>query len=253
MPFTQLGPEEDRYGPLYEPFGQNREGYRYRQYRRRTDGMRCVLIPAAEVQIGRNGPDVKADQQPAHRVHLSSFLMDAEPASNAAYARFLNSLGKLPLSVLAEWCGVADMDKRRAQFPLKQGRRGWEPLPGTKRQPMILVSWFGANAYSLWAHCLDWRCYRGDETIPQELSNVHIKAAAPQDDWMYSRLPSEVQWEYAARGGETLRVPMEEKAALARHAVGNTYTADTLPAASVNEKLGMSPFGLHHMAGNVWQ
>jgi len=37
------------------------------------------------------------------------------------------------------------------------------------------------------------------------------------------------------------------------HAPEERYTATTLPMAAVNEKMGMSPFGLHHMAGNVWQ
>ena len=38
-----------------------------------------------------------------------------------------------------------------------------------------------------------------------------------------------------------------------QHRKGATYRADTLPMADVNAELGMSPFGLHHMAGNVWQ
>ena len=38
-----------------------------------------------------------------------------------------------------------------------------------------------------------------------------------------------------------------------QHRKGMTYRADTLPMADVNDELGMSPFGLHHMAGNVWQ
>jgi len=40
---------------------------------------------------------------------------------------------------------------------------------------------------------------------------------------------------------------------VACHVAGAAYTVDTLPAARVSERLGMSPFGLHHMAGNVWQ
>jgi formylglycine-generating enzyme len=38
-----------------------------------------------------------------------------------------------------------------------------------------------------------------------------------------------------------------------QHRRGASYQADTLPMADVNAALGTSPFGLHHMAGNVWQ
>jgi len=244
VPFTQLGPapEKGRRGPLYEPLGPNREGYD--EYRRRTDGMRCVLIPADLTKLGTNAPDARADQRPQHTVHLTEFLMDAEPVSHAAFARFLNSLREVPPPILAEWCGVADDEKRGAQYALYRDRHGWKPTPGTERQPMILVSWFGANAYSLWAHGLDWRLYRSEGTMP-ERGPCH--------------LPSEAQWEYAARGGEALRVPPDHglveasNARVAQHTAGADFQADSLPAAQVSVRLGMSPFGLHHMAGNVWQ
>ena len=243
VPFTQLGSEEERNGPLYQSLGQNREGYA--EYRRRTDGMRCVLIPADLTQIGTNAPNALADQRPAHGVRLSEFLMDAEPVSNAAYCRFLNSVGDVLPSMLTDWCGVGDGDKRKPQFALRRGRRGWTPTPGTERQPMILVSWWGANAYSLWANGLDWCLYRADKTMLADGNPCY--------------LPTEAQWEYAARGGETPRVlpdsssETEATARVAQHTVGANYQVDTLPVARVSERLGMSPFGLHHMAGNVWQ
>jgi len=115
---------------------------------------------------------------------------------------------------------------------------GWEPVAGTERFPMILVSWFGANAYSLWVNRRDWRGYRDDEG---------------------SCLPSEAQWEYAARGAERRTWPWGEWEPTAnlmrfgRHEAGRKYEARTMPLAEVNEQLGVSPFGLRHMAGNVWQ
>ena len=107
---------------------------------------------------------------------------------------------------------------------------------------MILVSWFGANAYSLWANGCDWTNFQDqDEGIPRCF------------------LPSETQWEYAARGsrfqafpwGNT--APSHQQMVYRLHRRSMTYKVETLPLANVNEQLGMSPFGLHHMAGNVWQ
>ena len=261
VPFTQLGGRLSARdwldGRLFEPLGRNREGYL--QYRRHTDGMRCIVVPEGETQLGSDEAGALPDQQPSHRVSLQPFLIDAEPVSVTAFALFLNSVGRLSSAVLGEWCLFSRVDRRGSYFPLKQTWRGWKPLPGTERQPIILVSWYGANAYSLWANRRDWRLYRGDGAVPEELRKTGVAADPPPEEWLESFLPSEAQWEYAARGPEGRRYrwgdeePTAEQLRVARHVAGEAYTAETLPAAGVSERLGMSPFGLHHMAGNIWQ
>jgi acyl carrier protein len=266
-PFTQLcgtlPSSAWRSEPLYAPLGINREGYS--QFLRRTDGMRCVLIPRAEVVLGSSEPETFSDQQPSHSASLSEFLIDAEPVSNTAYARFLNSVAPIEPGILQEWCGVKSSDKRAQHFSLQWSRGKWQPLPKTERQPMILVSWFGANAYSLWANGLDWRYYHGDGTVDVRLQALHTsfnpseQVTTTLEAAGWSCLPSEAQWEYAARGNLPRRFPWGDGLATPellrteRHQVGAAYTADSLPAENVSARLGMSPFGLHHMAGNVWQ
>jgi acyl carrier protein len=261
LPPTQLGGRLPHHqwpsDPLYEPLATNREGYP--EYRRGTDGMRCVLVPGDEAWIGSVDPEVLPDQLPLHPVRLSPFLMDAEPVSNAAFARFLNSVGPVAPWVLNEWCVHEPDDRRGSHFALRRSGHGWKPVLGTEQQPVILVSWYGANAYSLWANGRDYWYYRGPDTIPVDPDRRAAHALPPPREWQGSFLPSEAQWEYAARGAEPRDYPWgdgpatAERARVARHAVGMTYTADTLSAARVSERLGMSPFGLHHMAGNVWQ
>jgi acyl carrier protein len=243
VPFTQYGPDPMRNShwtsPLYRTMEPNREGFR--QVQRLTDGMRCVLIPEAEVWIGCDGPSMAQDQRPVHRVHLNAFIIDAEPVSCVAYARFLNTVGPVEASILEEWCAVEAKDHRRDQFPLRKTRKGWFPVPGMDEQPMILVSWLGVNAYALWAHQQDWKAYRTDTPC---------------------FLPTEAQWEYAARGpeaashpynGQNQEDPSCRMGVTGKHRAGTDYTASTFPAARVCERRGMSPFGLHHMGGNVWQ
>ena len=204
-------------------------------FRRCSDGMRCVLLPSAEAEIGSSGPESLRDEQPVHVVGLDSFLIDAEPVSTTAFCRFLNSVDASETD-LSDWLLLDPEDDRMQQVQVEKTEGQWHPVVGTERVPMVLVSWFGANAYSLWANSGDWRGYRDE-----------------------GHLPSEAQWEYAARG-PCSQTPVRESAAsaiqrmrCAQHERGNTYRPEQLPMSAVNEALGMSPFGLHHMAGNVWQ
>lgn len=162
--------------------------------------------------------------------------------STTAYCRFLNSIGTVHPDVLRDWFVLDQEDNRNEHMLIAATEGEWRPLPGTERLPMILVSWFGANAYSLWANGRHWDEYR-DEAGKEPAS----------------LLPTEAQWEYAARGaryqpfpwGDAL--PSPEKMGYGQHRRSATYRTDTLPLAEVNEELGMSPLGLHHMAGNIWQ
>lgn len=243
VPFTQLGGRWEGRPPdgsgLFEPIDSDQP---LPQYRRRSDGMRCVKIPSAAVEIGCDSPDALPDEQPQHVVHLDSFLIDAEPVSTTAYCRFLNSAGPVAPEVLRDWFLLDPEDDRNEHALISVGDTGWRPLPGSERWPMILVSWFGATAYSLWTNGHDWTNYQSFD-----------------ENRLGCFLPSETQWEYAARGahfqmfpwGDT--APSHEQMTYGLHRRAMTYTAETLPLAGVNEQLGMSPFGLHHMAGNVWQ
>ncbi len=239
-PFTQLGgmaSEKARQaGPLHEAIAQGETGCA--QFRRRTDGMRCVLLPDAEVDIGSDDPTALTDQQPRHSAEISAFLMDAEPVSTTAYARFLNSINASSDAVPA-WCGVTTNDRRGRHFQLERHHGFWRPRDGTEHQPMVLVSWFGANAYSLWAHRENWNLAGGEH------------ADRP------GFLPTEAQWEYAARGPRWQRFPWGDEPCTRDRALVDLHTArqeypGLLPLAGVTEKLGVSPFGLLHMAGNVW-
>jgi sulfatase modifying factor 1 len=243
LPFTQLDGlwerRSDDAQKLLEPLAA---GGPVPQYRRRSDGMRCHLVPADSVEIGSDLTGAILDEGPKHVVDMDPFLIDAEPVSTTAYCRFLNSVGDVAPEDLTDWFVLDPADDRTEHMLVSRVGPGWRPLPGAERWPMILVSWYGANVYSRWANGKDWRGYRGDPGGEPE-----------------SFLPSEAQWEYAARGSRYRlfpwgdNPPSQDRMRYGQHRKGATYRAETLPIADVNAELGMSPFGLHHMAGNVWQ
>lgn len=233
-PFTQLGGRLLSGEVVPEKLLEKTRGA---ELRRRTDGMRCVRVPAATVAIGEDSEWSCADERPQHTVYLDSFVIDAEPVSTTAYARFLNSIPDVGEATLRDWFVLDPQDRRHEHALLECVDGAWRPRAGTEQLPMMLVSWFGASAYSAWANLRDWRAY---------------------GEAGHSLLPSEAQWEYAARGAAPRRFPWGDEPAADRahagvHTRGASYSLDSLPLMPTHARCGMSPFELHHMAGNVWQ
>lgn len=242
--FTQLldlAPPRTSGASIYEPAGPSR-------FLRQADGMTCVLLPAATAWIGDGLGDRTAlpIERPCHQVALRQFLMDVEPVSIGAYARFLNTV-KPPPGAMADWLMPDVSPGFPARAPPVRCRESdgvWVPLDGVPPTwPMINVTWYGANAYSMWANGRPWHGYKEAES---------------------SCLPSEAQWEYAARGAQPSNFPWGDEPASAAllNVRWDPWPLDLevtklrpqdFPLTDVNCQLGVSPFGIRHMAGTVWQ
>ncbi len=192
-------------------------------YRRGTDGMVCVQIPGGTVGIGNEEPEAQDDEKPRHQVTLSSYLIDSEPVSVTAFCRFLNSLDCVS-NEIQTLVALPANDNRQSdvQFEFDDGR--WKPRAGTAMQPVVMVSWYAADAYSRWANGVDWR------------------------SWDMSFLPTEAQWEHAADDA----IENKELVYAGIHTRGQSYHSAGLPLPNVQEVLGQSRFGLRHMSGTIW-
>lgn len=156
--------------------------------------------------------DGPADERPAHLVELAAFWMDVLPVTTTEFARFLNDVG--PVGALGEnLFDVPDSDSR-----IVRTSAGFAPMPGYEQHPVVEPSWFGARDYCAW---------RG------------------------ARLPTEAEWERAARGPAARTFPWgEDPPARQRAHFGSRYN-DYLPVGSWPD--GATPEGVHDLAGNVWQ
>lgn len=149
-------------------------------------------------------------EAPAHRLFLPSFRIDRHKARNAEVASFLSAKGLRG----PEGEEYYDWDDPDARIHRSGGR--FVPDPGFERHPAVEVSWFGARDYCAW---------RG------------------------KRLPTEAEWEKAARGADGRRYPWGEAAPTPDLAAyGRSYNA-TLPVDS--KPAGVSPYGVHGMVGNL--
>lgn len=171
------------------------------------------------------------DERPAHAVHLDEFLIAVHPVSNAEYARFVRATSyrapaiyDLPLVV------TAGGPERERVFRANGQPYLWldgEPDADRLQHPVTLVRWDDAAAYCAW--------------LSAETSrNI--------------RLPSEAQWEKAARGGiNGQRYPWGDRMGAN---MANFLTDRSLKALHGTTPCGSyppNPYGLYDMAGNVWE
>jgi formylglycine-generating enzyme required for sulfatase activity len=203
------------------------------------DGAEMALVPAGEflmgsdqAEVGRfveeckkagqtesNCKDWGAREQPRHRVTLDAFYIDKYETTNALFARFVRATSH---RTTAEREGDGWVGQR------KDGKWQWTKVsgaswrapggPGTSsssEHPVVQVSWHDAEAYCKWAG---------------------------------KRLPTEAEWEKAARGTDGRRYPWGEEWDAAK-ANGDMSVGTTKPAGSY--AAGVSPYGVHDMAGNA--
>ncbi|MBI2989464.1 MAG: SUMF1/EgtB/PvdO family nonheme iron enzyme [Deltaproteobacteria bacterium] len=153
-----------------------------------------------------------ADEQPAHRVELPSFSVDKTPVTNAQFAVFLNAVG--PGKSKGE--NLFDVDDPDARIH-KRGEK-WAADPGFGNHPVVEVSWAGARHYCA---------------------------------WVGKRLPTEAEWEKAARGTDGRKYPWGNSLPDKTKAQFNAGYNQTLPVDSFPK--GSSPYGVLDMAGNAWE
>ncbi len=178
-----------------------------------------VALPACSFWMGAQSHDKKgrgfdsaahADEKPVHRVHLSPFTISRYPVTVRNYATFVAEGGYGDAELWAP-SGWAWIENESITEP-----DGWTAQLRFPNRPVTRVSWFEADAFCRWA--------RGT-------------------------LPSEAQWEYAARGDQGRPFPWGDAAPSAQHAAFAGRLRHASPVGVY--PLGASPEGVHDLAGNV--
>ncbi|WP_420642625.1 protein kinase domain-containing protein [Candidatus Leptofilum sp.] len=189
---------------------------------READGMPQVLIPVTTFLMGARDDDelAEADERSRHEVTLDAFAIDLYEVSVTQYAAFLNTLGEYVAACNSFTCLSTRFETTRSY--LTDNTSGYLPLEGFGDYPINNVSWHGASAYC---------------------------------QWVGGRLPTEAEWELAATGGDGRFYPWGDDLQIDDDgtipAVFSGTFSNLQPVTSLPE--GASPFGLHHMAGNVWE
>ena len=151
-----------------------------------------------------------ADEKPVHSVYVDAFYMDKYEVTSTEYAEFLNAMGKHTEGSIT-WYRIGQ-DGSRIEYVSGKYRAKAEYA----NHPVFQVSWYGAMAYAAW---------KG------------------------KRLPTEAEWEKAARGNLSgLKYPWGNTMDVSKA----NYTNSILNTTAVG-KYTANGYGLFDMSGNVWE
>jgi formylglycine-generating enzyme required for sulfatase activity len=173
-----------------------------------------VYVPAGDFLMGsqQDDPGMDVDELPQHSVYLDPFWIDQVEVTNAMFVEFLNEMGN-QLEGRLPWLDAVDEDVQIFQVD-----GIWKPLNSLQDYPVVEVTWFGASAYCHWAG---------------------------------KRLPTEAEWEKAARGAQARTYPWGEDIDCQHANYANCGRQKAVPVGSLPE--GVSPYGALEMAANLWE
>jgi len=203
-------------------------------------------------------PGVTADSQPIHRVVVDGFWMDATEVTNAQFEKFIQATG---------YVTIAERKPTQEEFPtappenLVAGSTVFTPTP--EQVPLD-------NYFQWWSYVrgADWRHpagagsdLTGRENYP--VVQVAYADAAAYAQWAGKRLPTEAEWEFAARGGaagklyawgDELKPDGKWMANIyqGRFPVKDTG-ADGFAGLAPVAQFPANAYGLYDVAGNVWE
>ncbi len=183
-------------------------------------------IPAGDFLMG--AADAKADERPVHRVHVSEFLIGRFPVTHDDYSKFIRATG-YPAPAIRELPLVAAGGREEGFKNLAAPYvwNGAEPPDGHGTHPVVLVRYDDALAYCTWLGDLSGRVIR---------------------------LPTEAEWEKAARGGaEGQRYPWGQDVDASRCNFLSDPAAKHQRGTRPTGTYPPNPFGLYDVIGNVWE
>ena len=219
-----------------------------------------VELPGGSFRMGSTS--FYPEEAPIHLVTVAPFAIERYPVTNAQFAEFVDATG---------YVTVAERPLDPTLYP---GVAQEDLLPGAlifrpTASPVNLSDW---RQWWDWAPGAHWLCpYGVGSDIADRLDHPVVQIAYPDAAayaaWAGRRLPTEAEWEYAARAGSVTAYAWGDEPTVDGRLMANTwqgnfpYRNDGAQGVGTSRWVGSSPvgtfppndFGLFDMIGNVWE
>jgi len=227
-----------------------------------------VWIPGGEFSMGSDSsaeslcslPGVTQDSVPIHRVYVDGFWMDETEVTNRQFADFVAATG---------YVTVAERKPTQEEFPTAPPENliaGSTVFSPTKESVPL------NNYFQWWSYIggTDWRHPEGPDSSIDDHADYPVVQVAFEDaeayaKWAGKRLPTEAEWEFAARGGRSgdlyawgneLQPEGKFQANIYQGEFpveGKDTGADGFQGIAPVKQYAANPFGLYDVGGNVWE
>jgi formylglycine-generating enzyme required for sulfatase activity len=200
--------------------------------------MEFVSIPAGPFIMGSQADDQRAwsDEIPQHTFEIPYPYWAARfPVTNAAFRKFVKATGHVTRAEKEGWCWVWDVEKMA--WGKSEGASWQHPLglessiEALANHPVVQVNWYDARATCQW------------------LNDLH---GAELPEGYRFRLPTETEWEKAARGLQERVWPWGDTFDPALSNCREGGPIGTVPVGASSPQAD-SPYGVADMSGNIWE
>jgi formylglycine-generating enzyme required for sulfatase activity len=229
-----------------------------------TKGM--VLIPGGTFMMGGDNKQASEDEYPKHPVTVNAFFMDATEVTNAEFQKFIDATGYITIAERKpDW---EELKKSLPPNTIKPPDSVLVPASLVFKQTHGPVDLNDYNQWWSWVPGADWKhpegpgsSIKGKENFP--VTQVSWYDAMAYCKWAGKRLPTEAEWEFAARGGLVNNIyPWGNEHVNIGNAKANSWEGkfpyynekkDGYVTAALVRSFAPNGYGLYDMAGNVWE
>ena len=236
-------------------------------YLKPDSSMRMAYVPEGIYDMGSSNPNMALKRElPQHRVKVNAFYMDIHEVTNAQFSAFVSATN---YKTIAE--REIDWEIIKKQLPLNTVKPDSDVL-----QPGSMVFFASKDIYNLidisqwwrWTIGANWKHPNGPGSSIQGKAQdpvIHIcyHDALAYAKWCGKRLPTEAEWEWAARGGLENKIYPWGNLSVEEGIPKCNYWTGIFPTQNTKEDGfdGVAPvmqyepngYGLYDMAGNVWE